>query len=112
MPLEYQESYLRVQNDPSTRDARLSAPGTHGHADFPLEEGHEIACVVEAAGLRDGGDGSIGRREALLDLFESDAGDAFEDRLALELPEPLVGEAARDAQMLDDVRDAEGAQER
>ncbi|MDO5319930.1 MAG: hypothetical protein Q4G65_14985, partial [bacterium] len=55
-----------VQNDSSPREARLSAPGAHGHADFPLEEGHEIARVVESAGLRDGGDRGVGRRKTAI----------------------------------------------
>lgn len=72
---------------------RLS-PALERFAVFAAKELAEVGYILESAGLCDCRGRELRGEEALGDLFKADAGDGLEDRLALELPEAEVGEAA------------------
>ena len=72
---------------------RLS-PALERFAVFAAKERAEVGYILESAGLCDWRGRELRGEEALGDLFKADAGDGLEDRLALELPEAEVGEAA------------------
>ena len=68
-----------------------------------------MALASEAAGGGNLSDRGGGRSQPPLKLREADSQDGLENRFAVAFPEPQVAEPPRDAEMLSDVRRADGA---
>ena len=76
---------------------------SHGHAEFLKEKTLEVFVATEAAAFRDVFDRQFRACEQPRHAFQLMPSDAIVDRFALELTEPEVGQAARDAHLLHDI---------